>query len=126
MLKVLDFEALDDPEPTYRFTVEAVDEEGVMPPGLTSVTVTIKVGVWKHFFNVFYIAFYHHLFIFIIFIFKKILFLLKAVFLALCLQSTAKNFAFASFASRQRAETVATPSATSLAEVSMPSVMSHM
>lgn len=50
MLKVLDFEALDDPEPTYRFTVEAVDEEGVMPPGLTSVTVTIKVGVWKHFF----------------------------------------------------------------------------
>lgn len=50
MLKVLDFEALDDPEPTYSFTVEAVDEEGVMPPGLTSVTVTIKVGVWKHFF----------------------------------------------------------------------------
>lgn len=71
MLKVLDFEALDDPEPTYRFTVEAVDEEGVMPPGLTSVTVTIKVGVWKHFFNVFYIAFYHHLFIFIIFIIFK-------------------------------------------------------
>lgn len=77
MLKVLDFEALDDPEPTYRFTVEAVDEEGVMPPGLTSVTVTIKVGVCKHFLNVFYIAFYH-LFILIIFIF--FLFFLKSGF----------------------------------------------
>lgn len=44
ILKVLDFEELDDPEPSYTFTVEAVDEDGVMPPGLTSVTVTIKVG----------------------------------------------------------------------------------
>lgn len=57
MLKVLDFEALDDPEPTYSFTVEAVDEEGVMPPGLTSVTVTIKVGVWKHFFVCLFVFF---------------------------------------------------------------------
>lgn len=48
MLKVLDFEELDDPEPTYTLTVEAVDQEGVMPPGLTSVTVTIKVGVPEH------------------------------------------------------------------------------
>lgn len=48
MLKVLDFEELDDPEPTYTFTVEAVDQEGIMPPGLTSVTVTIRVGVPKH------------------------------------------------------------------------------
>lgn len=44
MLKVLDFEELNNPEPTYTFTVEAVDEDGVMPPGVTSVTVTIKVG----------------------------------------------------------------------------------
>lgn len=45
MLKVLDFEALADPEPTYAFTVEAADEGGIMPPGLASVTVRIMVGV---------------------------------------------------------------------------------
>ncbi|XP_047465769.1 protocadherin-15-like isoform X3 [Mugil cephalus] len=41
VLKVLDFEALAQPEPTYTFTVEAVDVEGTMPPGLASVTVRI-------------------------------------------------------------------------------------
>lgn len=47
MLKVLDFEALADPEPTYTFTVEAADEGGIMPPGLASVTVRIMVGVME-------------------------------------------------------------------------------
>uniref|UniRef100_A0A8C4H927 Cadherin domain-containing protein n=1 Tax=Dicentrarchus labrax TaxID=13489 RepID=A0A8C4H927_DICLA len=41
VLKVLDYEALTDSEPTYTFTVEAMDTEGTMPPGLTSVTVRI-------------------------------------------------------------------------------------
>ncbi|XP_035527225.1 protocadherin-15-like [Morone saxatilis] len=41
VLKVLDYEALTDSEPTYTFTVEAVDTKGTMPPGLTSVTVRI-------------------------------------------------------------------------------------
>ncbi|XP_035807814.2 protocadherin-15b isoform X3 [Amphiprion ocellaris] len=41
VLKVLDFEALNDSEPTYTFTVEAFDTEGIMPPGLASVTVRI-------------------------------------------------------------------------------------
>lgn len=41
---MLDFEALADPEPTYTFTVEAVDAEGTMPPGLASVTVRITVS----------------------------------------------------------------------------------
>ena len=45
--KVLDFEALaDSEEPTYTFTVEAVDREGTMPPGLASVTVRVMVSVW--------------------------------------------------------------------------------
>ncbi|KAI4807668.1 hypothetical protein KUCAC02_027459, partial [Chaenocephalus aceratus] len=41
VLKVLDFEALTESEPTYTFTVEARDAEGTMPPGLASVTVRI-------------------------------------------------------------------------------------
>ncbi|XP_056221878.1 protocadherin-15-like isoform X2 [Seriola aureovittata] len=41
VLKVLDYEALTDSEPTYTFTVEASDREGTMPPGLASVTVRI-------------------------------------------------------------------------------------
>ncbi|TMS22380.1 Protocadherin-15 [Larimichthys crocea] len=41
VLKVLDYEALTDSEATYTFTVEAVDTEGTMPPGLASVTVRI-------------------------------------------------------------------------------------
>ncbi|GLD62942.1 protocadherin-15-like protein, partial [Lates japonicus] len=41
VLKALDYEALTDSEPTYTFTVEALDREGTMPPGLASVTVTI-------------------------------------------------------------------------------------
>uniref|UniRef100_A0A3B4WXT6 Protocadherin-15 n=1 Tax=Seriola lalandi dorsalis TaxID=1841481 RepID=A0A3B4WXT6_SERLL len=41
VLKVLDYEALTDSEPTYTFTVEASDREGTMPPGLASVTVKI-------------------------------------------------------------------------------------
>lgn len=45
VLKVLDFEALTGSEPVYTFTVEAVDTEGTMPPGLASVTVRIMVGV---------------------------------------------------------------------------------
>ncbi|CAJ1081054.1 protocadherin-15-like isoform X4 [Xyrichtys novacula] len=41
--EVLDFESLSltDSEPTYTFTVEAMDIEGSMPPGLASVTVRI-------------------------------------------------------------------------------------
>ncbi|XP_061612296.1 protocadherin-15-like [Phyllopteryx taeniolatus] len=39
--KVLDFEALSPSNSTYTFTVEALDTEGSMPPGLASVTVTI-------------------------------------------------------------------------------------
>lgn len=103
MLKVLDFEALADPEPTYTFTVEAVDEEGVMPPGLTSVTVTIKVGVWKQFLMFF--SFYHLLcFFFLLFLCKKkICISPKNSILAPCSQSTAgKEFAFASFACTQK------------------------
>lgn len=46
MLKVFDFEALTGSEPTYTFTVEAMDTEGTMPPGLASVTVRIMVSVW--------------------------------------------------------------------------------
>ncbi|XP_035997708.1 protocadherin-15 isoform X2 [Fundulus heteroclitus] len=41
VLKVLDYEALATPEPKYTFTVEAVDIEGTMPPGLALVTVRI-------------------------------------------------------------------------------------
>ncbi|KAF3853613.1 hypothetical protein F7725_014301 [Dissostichus mawsoni] len=41
VLKVLDFEALTESEPTYTFIVEARDAEGTMPPGLASVTVRI-------------------------------------------------------------------------------------
>uniref|UniRef100_A0A7N6BH99 Protocadherin-15 n=1 Tax=Anabas testudineus TaxID=64144 RepID=A0A7N6BH99_ANATE len=41
VLKVLDYEALNDSEPTYTFTVEALDPNGSMPPGLASVTVRI-------------------------------------------------------------------------------------
>ncbi|TDG98030.1 hypothetical protein EPR50_G00213960 [Perca flavescens] len=41
VLKVFDYEALTGSEPTYTFTVEAMDTEGTMPPGLASVTVII-------------------------------------------------------------------------------------
>ncbi|XP_038136514.1 protocadherin-15-like isoform X4 [Cyprinodon tularosa] len=41
VLNVLDFEALAASEPSYTFTVEAVDVEGTMPPGLALVTVRI-------------------------------------------------------------------------------------
>uniref|UniRef100_A0A8C9XI36 Protocadherin-15 n=1 Tax=Sander lucioperca TaxID=283035 RepID=A0A8C9XI36_SANLU len=41
VLKVFDFEALTGSEPTYTFTVEAMDTEGTMSPGLASVTVRI-------------------------------------------------------------------------------------
>uniref|UniRef100_A0A4W6E4J8 Protocadherin-15 n=1 Tax=Lates calcarifer TaxID=8187 RepID=A0A4W6E4J8_LATCA len=41
VLKALDYESLTDSEPTYTFTVEALDREGTMPPGLASVTVRI-------------------------------------------------------------------------------------
>lgn len=56
VLKVLDYEALTDPEPTYMFTVEALDREGTMPPGLASVTVRIMVSMWV--FCVFQIFFF--------------------------------------------------------------------
>ncbi|XP_077406396.1 protocadherin-15-like isoform X1 [Vanacampus margaritifer] len=39
--RVLDFEALTPSNYSYTFTVEALDTEGTMPPGLASVTVTI-------------------------------------------------------------------------------------
>ncbi|XP_077481795.1 protocadherin-15b [Stigmatopora argus] len=39
--KVLDFEALTPSNSSYTFTVEALDTQGTMPPGLASVTVTI-------------------------------------------------------------------------------------
>ncbi|MEQ2259357.1 hypothetical protein XENORESO_010347, partial [Xenotaenia resolanae] len=45
VLKFLDFEALAASEPTYTFTVEAVDVQGTMPPGLASVTVRILVSL---------------------------------------------------------------------------------
>ncbi|XP_078135215.1 protocadherin-15b [Sander vitreus] len=41
VLKVFDYEALTGSEPTYTFTVEAMDTEGTMLPGLASVTVRI-------------------------------------------------------------------------------------
>uniref|UniRef100_A0A3Q3WTS8 Protocadherin-15 n=1 Tax=Mola mola TaxID=94237 RepID=A0A3Q3WTS8_MOLML len=41
VVKVLDYETLTDSEPAYTFTVEAMDAEGTMPPGLASVTVRI-------------------------------------------------------------------------------------
>lgn len=44
-VKVLDYEAFSESDPTYTFTVEAVDAGGTMPPGLASVTVRIMVGV---------------------------------------------------------------------------------
>lgn len=45
VLKVLDYEALTDSNPTYTFNVEAMDTEGTMPPGLASVNVRIMVSV---------------------------------------------------------------------------------
>uniref|UniRef100_A0A3P8V6C1 Protocadherin-15 n=1 Tax=Cynoglossus semilaevis TaxID=244447 RepID=A0A3P8V6C1_CYNSE len=39
--KLLDYENLTDPEAPYMFTVEALDTEGTMPPGLASVIVRI-------------------------------------------------------------------------------------
>nr|XP_057918204.1 protocadherin-15-like [Doryrhamphus excisus] len=39
--KVLDFESLTASNSTYVFTVEALDADGIMPPGLASVTVTV-------------------------------------------------------------------------------------
>ncbi|XP_029953285.1 protocadherin-15-like [Salarias fasciatus] len=39
--EVLDYEALSASDPTYTFTVEALDSGGSMPPGLASVTVRI-------------------------------------------------------------------------------------
>lgn len=45
VLNVLDFEALAASEPSYTFTIEAVDVEGTMPPGLALVTVRILVSV---------------------------------------------------------------------------------
>lgn len=44
-LKVLDYEGFSESDPSYTFTVEAVDAGGTMPPGLASVTVRITVGV---------------------------------------------------------------------------------
>uniref|UniRef100_A0A8C6P6I9 Protocadherin related 15 n=1 Tax=Nothobranchius furzeri TaxID=105023 RepID=A0A8C6P6I9_NOTFU len=41
VLKVLDYEALNESWHTYTFTVEALDTKGTMPPGLASVTVRI-------------------------------------------------------------------------------------
>uniref|UniRef100_A0A3P9JH56 Protocadherin-15 n=1 Tax=Oryzias latipes TaxID=8090 RepID=A0A3P9JH56_ORYLA len=41
VLRGLDFEALDKSDATFTLTVEAVDMEGAMPPGLASVTVRI-------------------------------------------------------------------------------------
>ncbi|KAM3838367.1 protocadherin-15-like [Diretmus argenteus] len=40
-LKVLDYESLNDPEPTYTFTVEVLDTGGTMPPGLATISVKI-------------------------------------------------------------------------------------
>uniref|UniRef100_A0A668AHD1 Protocadherin-15 n=1 Tax=Myripristis murdjan TaxID=586833 RepID=A0A668AHD1_9TELE len=40
-VKVFDYETLNDLEPSYTFTVEALDTGGTMPPGLASVTVKI-------------------------------------------------------------------------------------
>uniref|UniRef100_A0A672JCS5 Protocadherin-15 n=1 Tax=Salarias fasciatus TaxID=181472 RepID=A0A672JCS5_SALFA len=42
--EVLDYEALSASDPTYTFTVEALDSGGSMPPGLASVTVRIMVS----------------------------------------------------------------------------------
>uniref|UniRef100_A0A8C7YXA6 Protocadherin-15 n=1 Tax=Oryzias sinensis TaxID=183150 RepID=A0A8C7YXA6_9TELE len=41
VLRGLDFEALNKSDATFTLTVEAVDMEGAMPPGLASVTVRI-------------------------------------------------------------------------------------
>uniref|UniRef100_A0A3B3DZX9 Protocadherin-15 n=1 Tax=Oryzias melastigma TaxID=30732 RepID=A0A3B3DZX9_ORYME len=41
VLRVLDFEALNKSDATFTFTVEAVDTEGAMPPGLASVAVRV-------------------------------------------------------------------------------------
>lgn len=46
VLKVLDYEALTDSDHTYKFTVEATDTKGIMPPGLAAVTVRIMVSTW--------------------------------------------------------------------------------
>uniref|UniRef100_A0A3Q3X0X9 Protocadherin-15 n=1 Tax=Mola mola TaxID=94237 RepID=A0A3Q3X0X9_MOLML len=53
VVKVLDYETLTDSEPAYTFTVEAMDAEGTMPPGLASVTVRIMVGDMNDFSPVF-------------------------------------------------------------------------
>uniref|UniRef100_A0A4W6E7D7 Protocadherin-15 n=1 Tax=Lates calcarifer TaxID=8187 RepID=A0A4W6E7D7_LATCA len=53
VLKALDYESLTDSEPTYTFTVEALDREGTMPPGLASVTVRIMVSDMNDFSPVF-------------------------------------------------------------------------
>uniref|UniRef100_A0A3Q2GQX7 Protocadherin-related 15b n=1 Tax=Cyprinodon variegatus TaxID=28743 RepID=A0A3Q2GQX7_CYPVA len=53
VLNVLDFEALAASEPSYTFTIEAVDVEGTMPPGLALVTVRILVSDMNDFFPAF-------------------------------------------------------------------------
>lgn len=45
-VKVFDYETLNDLEPSYTFTVEALDTGGTMPPGLASVTVKIMVSMY--------------------------------------------------------------------------------
>lgn len=45
VLRALDFEALNKSDATFTLTVEAVDMEGAMPPGVASVTVRIMVGL---------------------------------------------------------------------------------
>uniref|UniRef100_H2TD07 Protocadherin-15 n=1 Tax=Takifugu rubripes TaxID=31033 RepID=H2TD07_TAKRU len=52
-LKVLDYEGFSESDPSYTFTVEAVDAGGTMPPGLASVTVRITVGDMNDFSPVF-------------------------------------------------------------------------
>lgn len=43
MLQSLDFEALGQDSANYTFQVEALDYEGVLPPGLATITVRITV-----------------------------------------------------------------------------------
>lgn len=43
MLHSMDFEALGQDDANYTFQVEALDYEGILPPGMATVTVKITV-----------------------------------------------------------------------------------
>ncbi|CAH2330292.1 protocadherin-15 isoform X1, partial [Pelobates cultripes] len=46
LLKALDYESFTGMEAAYTFLIEAFDITGTMPPGLATVTVTVKANIF--------------------------------------------------------------------------------